>query len=217
MIKTVGQLKSWEFLKFWDWYFESDLVGVFSNGTCLPGPKAVFRALELTPFDKVKVVILGQDPYPTKGHANGLAFSTWPHVSPLPRSLSNIFKEYQTDLGYREPRNGDLSAWAERGVLLLNTILTVEEGKPLSHAGIGWEKLAYEVVRSLGERGDVGFLLWGKKAAEYAAACGKCPIILSAHPSPFSADKGFFGSRPFTRVNEELRKMGVEPVDWRLS
>lgn len=213
-------MKSWSKLGFWGkpWegvqdklYYNQDQEGkVF-----LPHPDNIFKALELTPRDKVKVVILGQDPYPTKGHAHGLAFSVPPHISPLPPSLRNIFKEYQNDLGYPTPRNGDLRVWAERGVLLLNSILTVEEGKSLSHAGIGWEKLSYEVVKTLVNKGDVCFVLWGKKAQEYEAACAPCPVVRSPHPSPLS--KGFLGSKPFSRVNQELEKLGVEKVDWRLA
>lgn len=179
---------------------------------CLPRRQWWFHALELTPFNKVKCVILGQDPYPTKGHAHGLAFSVQPHVRRLPKSLVNIFTEYRSDLGYLAPRSGDLTVWAERGVLLLNTILTVEEGKPLSHAGLGWEKLTYEIVRALDERTGVVFCLWGKRAQEYQGALRSSPVVCSAHPSPLSANKGFFGSKPFTRINSHLN----EPINWKL-
>lgn len=188
-----------------------------------------FKALELTPYDKVKCVILGQDPYPTPGHAMGLAFSVLPHVRPLPRSLANIFREYVDDLGYPTPRTGDLTPWAQEGVLLLNTVLTVEAGSPNSHAGIGWEKLTYEILRSLAERTtrniqeNVGrvherdspvFVLWGKSAQEYKGALRGAPMVCSAHPSPLSASRGFFGSRPFSRVNEYLGK--ERAINWRL-
>ena len=180
-----------------------------------PPKELVYKAFDLTPFDKVKVVILGQDPYPTKGYANGLAFSVRPDVKPLPRSLQNIFKEYRDDLGYPQPRNGDLTLWAERGVLLLNSVLTVEEGKPLSHRGLGWEKLTIEVVQKLSEyREGLVFLLWGKSAQEYGGLinASKHLVYRSSHPSPLSADRGFLGSRPFSTANEFL----TEPIDWRL-
>lgn len=216
MIKTISPLKSWEFLKFWDHGYSETYERACGEdrNKILPHVAYWFAALELTPFDKVKVVILGQDPYHTKGMAHGLAFSVLPHVKSLPPSLRNIFKEYQDDLGYQPPRSGDLRAWAERGVLLLNTVLTVEEGKPNSHRGIGWEKLTYEVIRSLSDRGKVAYLLMGKAAQEYAGACVPCPVVKCPHPSPLS--KGFLGSKPFSRVNEELKKLGLKPIDWRL-
>ena len=214
-------LKSWSFLKFWKsdaWPDVHNLLTVKLefHDNVLPRYNDWFKALELTPFDKVKVVILGQDPYPTRGHAHGLAFSVQAHVKPLPRSLRNIFTEYSSDLGYPTPRCGDLSSWAKEGVLLLNTILTVEEGKPLSHAGIGWEKLTYEIVRALSERVLPGsgpvFCLWGKRAQEYQGALRGAQVVCSAHPSPLSAANGFFGSKPFSKVNALLK----EPIDWRL-
>lgn len=221
----VTTVPSWTHLKFFshrvDGRTQCDITEdevlnrkMYHGKTILPASDDWYRALELTPFDKVKVVILGQDPYHTKGVAHGLAFSALPHNKKLPPSLRNIFKEYQSDLDYPAPRNGDLRIWAERGVLLLNTILTVEEGAPMSHAGFGWEKLTYEIIRSLGDTGRVVFNLWGKKAQELKAACQGCPVVEVAHPSPLS--KGFLGSRVFTRTNEELKKLGVEPVDWRL-
>jgi len=209
-------MDTWNFLKFWSSGYPS-VLKVFEYGgydKILPREENWFKALELTPFDKVKVVVLGQDPYPTKGMAHGLAFSVQPHIKTLPPSLRNILKEYQSDLGYPQPRSGDLREWAERGVLLWNTILTLEEGKPLSHAGIGWEKLTYEIIKALAER-KVAFLLMGRKAQEYAAACGDSPVIAVPHPSPLS--KGFSGSKPFSQANKELEKLGVEPVNWRLS
>lgn len=212
-------LKSWEHLKFWKNYPELAITLHKKSETIFPYSKDWFKALELTPFDKVKCVILGQDPYHTKGLAHGLAFSIQPHIKKLPPSLRNILKEYQADLGYPAPRSGDLRAWAERGVLLLNTILTVEEGKPLSHKNLGWEKLTYEIVRSLSERGSVVFVLWGKSAQEYKAACGECPVLIASHPSPLGATKGevsFAGSRPFSRTNEELKKLGIDQIDWKL-
>jgi uracil-DNA glycosylase len=216
-IKTVSPLSSWNFLKFWDYYYK-EKMNELTDRSILPSIDCRFKALELTPFDKVKCVILGQDPYHTKGMAHGLAFSVLPHVSNLPPSLRNIFKEYQDDLGYPEPRNGDLRTWAERGVLLLNTVLTVEEGKPNSHRGIGWEKLCYEVIRSLdGRVQPVVFMLWGKSAQEYTGAVQKGKVLASVHPSPLSASAGWLGSKPFTRCNEALKQLDVEPIDWRLA
>lgn len=214
-IKTHSPLSSWEFLKFWDYFFRSMEKGLdYGADKVLPARENWFKALELTPFDKVKCVILGQDPYHTKGMAHGLAFSVLPHVKTLPPSLRNIFKEYQDDLNYPAPRNGDLRTWAERGVLLLNTVLTVEEGKPNSHRGISWERLTYEVVRTLADEGRTVFILLGKGAQEYKAACGACPTICAPHPSPLA--KGFLGSKIFTRCNEALKSLGVEPINWRL-
>lgn len=206
-------IKGWKHLKWWKHVY-LDVERYLSKCESYL-PYDCYAALRETPFDKVKVVILGQDPYPTKGMAHGFAFSVLPHIKTLPPSLRNILREYSADLGYPPPRNGDLRDWASRGVLLLNTILTVEEGKPLSHKNIGWEKLCYEVIRCLAERRNVVFVLWGRAAQEYKAACGDCPVVASPHPSPLS--KGFLGSRPFTRTNEELVKLGVEPVEWRLT
>lgn len=212
-------MKSWEFLKFWKevwptlWSSVLQTNGPF-KGTTFPHRQDWFKALELTPFDKVKVVILGQDPYHTKGLAHGLAFSVQPHIKKLPPSLRNILKEYQADLGYPAPRSGDLRAWAERGVLLLNTILTVEEGKPLSHKNLGWEKLTYEIITSLAKRGGVVFALWGKAAQDYKAACDLAPVVDCPHPSPLS--KGWHGSKPFTRINVALKELKLDPIDWKL-
>ena len=208
-------IDSWKHLKFWK--HRQSLVESFlkTDTNYLPRKEDWYKALELTPFDKVKVVLLGQDPYHTKGMAHGLAFSVLPHNKSIPGSLRNLFKEYQTDLGYPEPRNGDLRVWAERGVLLLNTILTVEEGKTLSHKGIGWEMLTYEICKKLAATGKVVFILLGKKAQEYQAACDPCPVVEAAHPSSLSS-KYFYGSKIFTKANEELKKINVEPIDWRL-
>lgn len=222
-------MNSWKHLKFFSQQVNSDgwtLQGqieeallarkMYHGKNILPNEDDWYKAFELTPFDKVKVVILGQDPYHTKGVAHGLAFSALPHNKNLPASLRNIFKEYVSDLGYPQPRNGDLRVWAERGVLLLNTILTVEEGDPMSHSGYGWEKLTYEVVRSLAETGRVVFILMGRKAQELKAACEPCPTISTAHPSPLSASFGFFGSKIFTKANKLLENINAEPIDWRL-
>lgn len=223
LIKTVSPLKHWELLKFWKHHWETTYANILveeqligDHNKVLPEYKNWFKALELTKPKDVKVVILGQDPYPTKGHAHGLAFSVMPHVSPLPGSLRNLLVEYSDDLGFPRPHCGDLSLWAQRGVLLLNTILTVEEGKPLSHSGLGWEKLTYEIVRVLRDE-PVVFILMGKKAQEYGGAVPASQRIDTVHPSPVNnGGKDFFGSKPFSRANEALKAMGREPVDWRL-
>lgn len=210
-------IKGWKSLKFWKQTWPS-LSNYLLDVESLP-KKGTFKALELTPFEEVKCVILGQDPYHTPNTAMGLAFSVLPHVSPLPPSLRNIIAEYRNDLGHPNPSCGDLTPWAEAGVLLLNTILTVEEGRPLSHAGLGWEKLSYEIIRKLSEeREHIVFMLWGKKAQEYIGAIDerRHHVITSPHPSPYSASSGFLGSRPFTRCNEYLRSVGKKPLDWKL-
>lgn len=206
-------IEGWRHLRFWKQTYKDMKV----PQPCLPLKDNWFNSLRSTPFDKVKVCILGQDPYHVRGHAYGYCFGCLPHVSPLPPSLTNIFKEYMDDLGYPKPRTGDLRVWAERGVLLQNTILTVEEGKPNSHKGVGWEKLTYEIIRSLSDRGKVCFILWGKQASDYKALIGSdCRVLTAPHPSPYSANSGFFGSKPFSKSNALLKEMGVEPVDWRL-
>jgi uracil-DNA glycosylase len=215
-------MKSWNELRFWKSDTYDSICGfIQENDKYACGWDQHTRAFDLTPPDKVKVVILGQDPYPTKGHAHGLAFSVQPHVKPIPASLRNIFREYQDDLGYAQPSSGDLTTWAERGVLLLNTILTVEEGKPLSHANIGWEKLTYEVIKRLSDMpGRRVWIMWGRKAQEYTALVrngdGENPVIESVHPSPLSARNGFFGTKPFSRANDLLRLGNCEQVDWKL-
>lgn len=212
-------VKGWENLRWWKAAGREVIYLLWmrtniGKETIYPVKDNIFKALEDTPFDKVKVVLLGQDPYHTEGMAHGYAFSVLPHVKTLPPSLRRLLQEYQDDLGYPEPRNGDLRDWARRGVLLLNTILTVEKGKPLSHEGIGWEGLAFEIIQKLAERGGVVFLLMGKKAQEYRGACGSCPVVTTPHPSPLA--QGFLGSKPFTRVNEALTSIGVDPVYWKL-
>jgi uracil-DNA glycosylase len=162
---------------------------------------------------------VGQDPYPTPGHAVGLSFSVAPDVRPLPRSLENIYKEYGTDLGYPAPATGDLTPWAERGVMLLNRVLTVRPGTPASHRGKGWEAVTECAIRALVARSQpMVAVLWGRDACTLKPMLdgSDCVAIESAHPSPLSASRGFFGSRPFSRANELLEKMGAEPVDWRL-
>ncbi|MDU0478504.1 uracil-DNA glycosylase [Staphylococcus chromogenes] len=182
----------------------------------LPPRDAVFRAFS-APFDEVKVLIVGQDPYPTPGHAMGLSFSVAPEVTPLPRSLNNIFTEYEADLGLPRPTTGDLSPWLNQGVLLLNRVLTVAPGNAGSHRRIGWEKVTDHVISALAAREQpLVAILWGNDAQRVAPLLGDNPIIVSAHPSPLSARRGFFGSRPFSRANELLRGLGAEEVDWAL-
>ncbi|WP_041781828.1 uracil-DNA glycosylase [Mycolicibacterium chubuense] len=182
----------------------------------LPSGRNVLRAFTF-PFDQVRVLIVGQDPYPTPGHAVGLSFSVAADVRPLPRSLANIFTEYQADLGLPLPANGDLTPWAEQGVMLLNRVLTVRPGTPASHRGKGWEAVTECAIRALVQRREpLVAVLWGRDAATLKPMLGDTATIESAHPSPLSASRGFFGSRPFSRANELLSQMGAEPVDWRL-
>jgi uracil-DNA glycosylase len=184
----------------------------------LPAGENVLRAFTF-PFDKVRVLIVGQDPYPTPGHAVGLSFSVAPDVRPLPRSLENIFKEYAGDLGLPAPSSGDLSPWAQRGVLMLNRVLTVQPGNSASHRGKGWEAVTECAIRALVDRGvPMVAILWGRDASTLKPMLtGKdCLSIESAHPSPLSASRGFFGSRPFSRANELLVQLGAEPIDWQL-
>ena len=183
----------------------------------LPAGENVLRAFTF-PFDAVRVLIVGQDPYPTPGHAMGLSFSVAPEVQPLPRSLVNIFTEYSADLGLPKPSNGDLTPWARRGVMLLNRVLTVSPGTPASHRGKGWEALTECAIRALAERpAPYVAILWGRDAGTLKPMLGpRCAVIESPHPSPLSASRGFFGSRPFSRANALLREAGAEPVDWQL-
>ena len=183
----------------------------------LPPEAQRFAALEMVSPEAVRVVILGQDPYPTPGHAMGLAFSVAPGITPLPRSLGNIFKEMQNDLGAC-PTNGDLSHWARSGVLLLNTCLTVPSGAAAGHARLGWQRLAEQVIDTVSRR-PCAFLLWGAHAQTLGAHIrpGDHLILTAPHPSPLSARRGFFGSRPFSRVNGWLAARGEPPVDWTAS
>jgi uracil-DNA glycosylase len=182
----------------------------------LPAGHHVLRAFA-TPMDAVRVLIVGQDPYPTPGHPVGLSFSVAPHVTPIPRSLANIYQELTTDLGVPRPTTGDLSPWAERGVLLLNRVLTVGPGKPGSHRGRGWEELTAAAIDGLVARGGpLVAILWGRDARSLAPALGEVPRIESAHPSPLSAHSGFFGSRPFSRANAALVAQGAAPIEWAL-
>ena len=182
-----------------------------------PDEKNVFNALELTPFESVKVVILGQDPYHGFGQAHGLSFSVQKGI-PLPPSLKNIYKELQEDIGGELPTEGDLSHWAKQGVLLLNTVLTVEEGNANSHKGKGWERLTNRLIESLNElKHPVIFILWGKPAQDKEKLIiNPNHVILKApHPSPLSAYRGFFGSKPFSRVNDILIQQGQSPIRWK--
>lgn len=177
----------------------------------------VLRAFQ-QPFQDVKVLIVGQDPYPTPGHAVGLSFSVAPEVRPIPASLINIFREYASDLGLPDPSNGDLTPWSQRGVLLLNRALTVAPRKPNSHEGKGWEAVTEQAIKALaGRGGPLVAILWGRNARNLRPLLGPAvTCIESPHPSPYSADSGFFGSRPFSRANAALAAQGAEPVDWRL-
>ncbi|MCD0483164.1 uracil-DNA glycosylase [Streptacidiphilus sp. ASG 303] len=189
---------------------------IAAGRTYLPPGPAVLRAFQ-QPFDQVRVLIVGQDPYPTPGHAVGLSFSVAPEVRPLPASLVNIYQEYGRDLGFPPPTNGDLTPWTRQGVLLLNRALTTAPRKPAAHRGKGWEEVTDQAIRALAARGTpLVSILWGRDARNLRPLLGQLPAIESAHPSPMSADRGFFGSRPFSRANELLVQQGAEPVDWRL-
>jgi len=182
-----------------------------------PPEAQIFRAFDLCKWSDVKVVILGQDPYPTKGHAHGLCFSVAPTVQPLPTSLVNIFKERQADLDLPPLPNGDLSHWAQQGVLLLNTILTVEEGKPDSHKNRGWEQFTDAVIEKIAsEKKHIVFVLWGAKAQAKATQIdpSKHLILKTAHPSPLAAHRGFFGSKPFSKTNAFLHMIGEREIQW---
>lgn len=182
----------------------------------LPVGANVLRAFQ-RPLADVRVLITGQDPYPTPGHAIGLSFAVDSHVRPLPRSLGNIYKERHTDLGIPPAPHGDLTAWSDQGVLLLNRVLTVAPGAPASHRGWGWEKITELAIRTLVAREQpLVAILWGRDAAGLKPLLGDTPTIESAHPSPLSASRGFFGSRPFSRANALLEQQGAQAVDWRV-
>ncbi|MFE4537350.1 uracil-DNA glycosylase [Streptomyces scopuliridis] len=189
---------------------------IAAGRTYLPAGPNVLRAFQ-QPFDEVRVLIVGQDPYPTPGHAVGLSFSVAPEVRPLPGSLENIFREAHTDLGLPRPSNGDLTPWTRQGVLLLNRALTTAPRKPAAHRGKGWEEVTEQAIRALVARGKpMVSILWGRDARNCRPMLGNYPAVESAHPSPMSADRGFFGSRPFSRANDLLIGQGAQPVDWRL-
>lgn len=180
----------------------------------LPAGPNVLRAFG-RPLDDVRVLIMGQDPYPTPGHAIGLSFAVDSAVRPLPRSLGNIYRELRSDLGVEPPEHGDLTGWADSGVLLLNRVLTVTPGQPASHRGKGWEAVTDRAIEALVARGGpLVAILWGRDAQTLRPALGGVPVIASAHPSPLSADRGFFGSRPFSRANTLLAEQGAAPIDW---
>jgi uracil-DNA glycosylase len=182
----------------------------------LPAGDRVLRAFQ-RPLTDVRVLIVGQDPYPTPGHPIGLSFAVDAHVRPLPRSLSNIYQELESDLGIPRAAHGDLSAWSDQGVMLLNRVLTVAPGAPASHRGWGWEKVTEHAIRTLVARDQpLVAILWGRDAANLRPMLEATPIIESPHPSPLSASRGFFGSRPFSRTNELLERQSATPVDWRI-
>ncbi|GAB3604153.1 uracil-DNA glycosylase [Microbacterium aureliae] len=182
----------------------------------LPDGERVLRAFTL-PLPDVRVLIVGQDPYPTPGHPIGLSFAVDAHVRPLPRSLANIYRELEADLGIAPAAHGDLSAWTGQGVMLLNRVLTVAPGAPASHRGWGWERVTEHAIRVLAARdAPLVAVLWGRDAASLRPLLADTPVVESPHPSPLSASRGFFGSRPFSRVNALLEEQGAAPVDWRV-
>lgn len=198
-------------------------LGRFLNGErasgnrVLPAGDRILAAFQ-RPMADVRVLIVGQDPYPTPGHPIGLSFATAPDVRPIPRSLQNIYAELRDDLGIEPAPHGDLTAWADHGVMLLNRVLTVRAGAPASHRGKGWEAFTEHAIRALVARGGpLVAILWGNDARGLGPMLGATPRIESPHPSPLSASRGFFGSRPFSRANAALEAQGAAPVDWRLA
>lgn len=182
----------------------------------LPAGDHIFRAFQ-RPLADVRVLIVGQDPYPTPGHPIGLSFAVDSHVRPIPRSLANIYQELRADVGLEPPAHGDLTAWADQGVMLLNRVLTVRPGESASHRGRGWEEITECAIHALAQRGGpLVAILWGRDAQGLKSMLGPIPWVESAHPSPLSASRGFFGSRPFSRVNNLLLEQGGAVVDWRL-
>lgn len=204
-------------------------MGVFlreqieSGHHILPASHNILRAFSI-PLKSIKVLIVGQDPYPTPGHPVGLSFCTSPKVRPLPKSLINIYKELVNDLGVSTPQSGDLTPWTKQGVMLLNRCLTVEAGKANSHQGKGWETVTDAAINALNSRKDENgnpmplvAILWGRNAQSLAPLLTNATLITSSHPSPLSASRGFFGSKPFSRANSALIKMGSSPIDWSLN
>lgn len=190
---------------------------VGAGRTYLPAGENILRAFR-EPMSDVRVLIVGQDPYPTPGHPVGLCFSVAPDVRPVPRSLENIYTELESDLGLPRPDSGDLTPWTKQGVLLLNRVLTVQPGQPASHRGKGWEAVTEQAIRALVARQTpLVALLWGRDAQSLEPMLGDTTVIKSPHPSPLSASRGFFGSRPFSRANAALEAAGTTPVDWRLT
>ena len=187
-----------------------------ANRRFLPAASRILAAFE-QPFDDVRVLLVGQDPYPTPGHPIGLCFSVAPDVQPVPKSLANIYREYQTDLGLPPPSTGDLTPWTRQGVMLLNRVLTVRAGTPASHRGRGWEAFTEQAIRALVARDrPLVAILWGRDARNLRPMLVDTPVIESAHPSPLSASRGFFGSKPFSRTHALLERLGAAPIDWRL-
>jgi ATP-dependent DNA helicase PIF1 len=200
-----------------------ELSTTLSTKEFLPPRENIWKALELTQLESIKVVILGQDPYPTVGNAHGLAFSVLPTVRPIPASLKNIYKELTSDVGFIPPNHGNLESWSKQGVMLLNTVLTVESGLPQSHSKIGWEDVTDQIIRSIAAKSkNVIFILWGKSAQVKKKVLGiylemnKHRVFESAHPSPLSASRGFFGTKPFSKINEWLTEMSKEPINWQI-
>ncbi|MEW4427054.1 uracil-DNA glycosylase [Paenibacillus illinoisensis] len=194
------------------------LAGEYKTQTVYPSKENLFSALKLTPYHQVKAVILGQDPYHGAGQAHGLSFSVMPGVR-IPPSLLNIYKELHADLGLPIPKHGYLVHWAEQGVLLLNNVLTVREGQPNSHQGLGWQKFTDSVIRALNERSEpMVFMLWGSHAQKKGAFINrdKHLVLESTHPSPLAAHRGFLGSRPFSKANDFLTSKGIQPIDWTI-
>jgi uracil-DNA glycosylase len=189
---------------------------VAAGRTYLPAGQHILRAFT-QPFGDVRVLIVGQDPYPTPGHPIGLCFAVDRDVRPIPKSLQNIYRELKSDVGVEPPEHGDLTAWTRHGVLLLNRSLTVRPGAPASHRGKGWERVTEQAIRALVARDrPLVAILWGREAQGLTPLLGEVPRIESVHPSPLSASGGFFGSRPFSRANTALAAQGAEPVDWSL-
>ncbi len=194
------------------------LAGEYKTQTVYPSKENLFSALKLTPYHQVKAVILGQDPYHGAGQAHGLSFSVMPGVR-IPPSLLNIYKELHADLGLPIPKHGYLVHWAEQGVLLLNNVLTVREGQPNSHQGLGWQKFTDAVIRALNERSEpMVFMLWGSHAQKKGAFINrdKHLVLESTHPSPLAAHRSFLGSRPFSKANDFLTSKGIQPIDWTI-
>lgn len=207
-----------EFIKPYYTSLQQKLASEYENRTVYPSVNDIYTALHLTPYSNVKVVILGQDPYHGPGQAHGLSFSVQTGIS-VPPSLLNIYKELHTDIGIPIPTHGHLARWAEQGVLLLNTVLTVRDGQPNSHKGIGWETFTDEVIDYLNRRQrPMAFVLWGNHAQTKQTRINaeRHYIVKSPHPSPLSAHRGFFGSRPFSKINDFLRSIGEQPIDWSL-
>lgn len=226
MSKNINLDDSWlseleeEFNKEYMQNLKDFLLNEIKNGkTILPKPSLWFNALNSTPLNKVKVVILGQDPYPTPGHAHGLCFSVMPDIKPLPKSLLNIYKELQDDLGINNFHTGYLEPWAKEGVLLLNAVLTVEANHSNAHQGMGWEIFTDRIIDIINEKlENIVFILWGAYAQKKGAKIdsSKHFILKAPHPSPLSAYRGFFGSKPFSKTNNYLINNGKTPIKWQL-